>query len=292
MKTPAITMLAAGLLCAAGYVLAVDAGSRHFNAQAVFDLRQPMIFQDDFQSGTFGKWTFSEDDRYRLDKETPARLKIVEAPGLAPGRRAVRFCVPRAPNSFRAELSLPHEQGFQERWYGGRLLVPADWTTDPTRASDIVMQWHAIPGNGKPTNPNLSIAVAGKHWRIRQNFGEPPERKKGWQQELDDPVQPGQWVAWVIHAKWSPREDGLIEIWKDGKQVVQRKGLNVYTNLGVDYTPYLKTGIYHPEWHLDKPGKREAFDREQTTTTNKIIFATDMKIGGERATFADVAPKP
>jgi hypothetical protein len=98
------------VLAVAGW--AKDTPSRPFRAQHVFDLTRPVIFQDDFRSGRFGRWHFSEDDRYNVLQETPARMRIVDAPGLA-GRKAVCFTVPRAPNSFRAEISLPHEKGFQ-----------------------------------------------------------------------------------------------------------------------------------------------------------------------------------
>lgn len=263
---------------------------RHFSAKDVFDDRQPVIFQDDFQSGRFGKWRFSENDHYEILHENPERIKIVDAPGLGDGHKAVRFVVQRAPNSFRSEISLPHERGFHERWYGERIYVPKEWTFDASRSADIVMQWHAIPGNSKPTNPNLEIAVMNTNWHIRQTYGDPPNNKKGWQTNLADPVQPGQWVSWVIHAKWSPNDDGFIQIWKDGKLVVERKGINVYSTIGVEYTPYLKTGIYHPEWYLKDDRAREAFESERTTATNKVIFITDVKIGDERARYEEVVP--
>jgi hypothetical protein len=282
----------AALHAADGAKPATTAGEkeRHFTAKQVFDYQQAVIFRDDFQSGLFDKWNFSENDQYRISKENPERIKIVDALGLGTGRKAVRFTVTRAPNSFRSEISLPHESGFHERWYGERILVPKEWVFDPARAADIVMQWHAIPGNGKPTNPNLEISVANTSWHIRQTYGDPPANKKGWQKNLDDPVRPGEWVSWVIHAKWSPGDDGVIQVWKDGKLVVDRKGPNVYGTIGVEYTPYLKTGIYRPEWHLDKDGKREAFEKEKPVATNKVIYITDVKIGSEQAKYGDVAP--
>lgn len=265
---------------------------RHFSAADVFDYRQPVIFRDGFQSEQFGKWRFSENDNYEISHQDPERIKIVEAPGLGSKRKAVRFSVPRAPNSFRSEISLPHEKGFQERWYGERILVPGDWVVDPARGNDIVMQWHAIPGNWRATYPNLAISIGNTNWFIRQSFGSAQTKPTRTTCKLVDPVQPGSWVSWVIHAKWSPDTDGLLRIWKDGTLVVDLKGPNVYSTIGVEYTPYLKTGIYHPEWHLTKDNMREAFDKEKSTTTNKIIYATDIKIGDARAQYKDVVPTP
>ena len=129
------------------------------------------------------------------------------------------------------------------------MLVPHDWTYDPAKGADIVMQWHAVPGNWKATYPNLAISIQDTNWFVQQNYGSAQTKPKRTRTKLDPGVQRGMWVAWVIHAKWSPGEAGLLQIWKDGKLVLERKGPNVYSTIGVEYTPYLKTGIYHPEWH-------------------------------------------
>jgi hypothetical protein len=265
---------------------------RHFTAKEVFDYRQAVIFHDDFQSGQFGKWNFSEDDRYGIAHENPERLAILGAPGLRTGCKAVRFAVPRAPNSFRSEISLPSEKGFNERWYAARILVPHDWVYDSAKGADIVMQWHAIPGNWKATYPNLAISIQDTNWFVQQNYGSAQTKPTRTRTKLDAEVQRGVWVAWVTHAKWSPNDDGLLQIWKDGKLVLERKGPNVYSTIGVEYTPYLKTGIYHPEWHLGTDRKREAFGAETPVATSKVIFVTDVKVGSERATYADVSPTP
>ncbi|MEI7807241.1 MAG: polysaccharide lyase [Verrucomicrobiota bacterium] len=273
-------------------VAAAEVKIPHLTAAEVFDYQPPVIFQDDFESGQFGKWRFSENNDYEILHENPGRIKIVDAPGLSAGRHAVRFAVRRAPNSFRSEIALPHEPGFQERWYGERIFVPPDWIFDPNRGVDIVMQWHAIPGNWRATYPNLEISIGNTNCFVRQSFGSAQTKPTRTQKILDDPVQPGSWVSWVIHAKWSAGDDGLLQIWKDGKRVVDLKGANVYSTIGVEYTPYLKTGIYHPEWNLKTPDRQKAFDNEKSLATNKVIYATDIKIGNERAKFEDVAPKP
>jgi hypothetical protein len=265
---------------------------RRFIASETFDFQRRVIFRDDFQSGLFDRWSLSEDDRYGIARENPDRLQILNAPGLGEGRKAVRFRVPRAANSFRSEISLPSERSFNERWYSERMLVPAEWVFDSGKGNDIVMQWHAIPGNGKPTYPNLEFSVGDHSWFIRQSYGTARETPTRTSVRLDDPVQPGKWVSWVVHARWSAGPEGLVQIWKDGKVVLEHKGANVYTDIGVEYTPYLKTGIYHPEWHLDTQRKRDAFEKENPISTLKIIYVTDVKVGSEKATFDDMSPSP
>ena len=164
-------------------------------AKEVFDYRQPVIFQDDFPSVQFGKWRFSENDNYEILHENPERIKIVDAPGLSAGRHAVRFAVRRIPNSFRSEIALPHEPGFQERWYGERIFVPQNWIFDPNRGVDIVMQWHAIPGNWRATFPNLEISIGNTNWYVRQSYGSAQTKPTRTQKILDDPVRPGSWVS-------------------------------------------------------------------------------------------------
>lgn len=281
-------------ICLGAEIAGVSTGEkeRHFTAREVFDYGQNLIFQDDFGSERFEKWNFSENDNYRIAEVNAERIKIVGAPGLGGGRKAVRFAVRRAPNSFRSEISLPSEKGFRERWYGERILVPQDWVPDPNRGADIVMQWHAIPGNWKATYPNLAISIQNTNWVVAQSYGSAQSKPTRTRVKLDDAVQIGRWVAWVIHAKWSPGEDGLLRIWKDGKRVIDLKGPNVYSTIGVEYTPYLKTGIYHPEWHFNKEGAQDAFNKESAVATNKVIYVTDVKIGGESAKYEDVAPGP
>lgn len=264
--------------------------SRKLKAKDVFDSKQPILFHEDFSASTLARWKLSRDDQYALPEIEAERIKIVSAPELGKNRKAARFTVERKPDSFRSEIALPHEEGFQERWYAARLFLPQDWVVDKTSGGDIVLQWHAIPGNWRATYPNLAISLNKEHWIIQQSYGSPQTKPERNRVRLDTPIQLGQWVSWVVHAKWSPKEDGQLQIWQDNKLVFERKGPNVYSSIGVEYTPYFKTGIYHPEWHITSEDKRRAFEAEQPQATKKVILATDIKIGDARATYKDVAP--
>jgi hypothetical protein len=50
----------------------------------------------------------------------------------------------------------------------------------------------------------------------------------------------------VVHAKWSPGDEGSLKIWKDSEVVFERMGPNVYGTIGVEYTPYLETALIIP----------------------------------------------
>ncbi len=251
-----------------------------------------LVFSDDFQDATLARWRFSEDDRYNLAAPTPERIRVVDAPQLPAGNKAVRFEVKRAPDSFRAEISLPSEKGFQERWYAVQILVPEESETDPAKAMDIVLQWHAVPGNFKPTNPNLAIGISGGNWFIHRAFGSPQKGPDRTSQRLDQSVERGKWISWIIHAKWSPKDEGLLEIWQDGREVFRHAGPNVYSTIGEEYTPYLKTGIYRPEWHLDSDTKRRAFETETPASTLKVTYVRKLKVGGPEASLKDFLLPP
>ena len=283
-------LFAIGSLSLATHAFAGEQKENHYRASDVFDPSKNILFQDDFHSGQFGKWKFSEDDRYGLAQPTPERVGIIDTPQSLPGSKAVACVVRHNPNEFRAEISLPHEAGFQERWYGERIFVPANWDTQLGGGNDIVMQWHAIPGNGKATHPNLAISIEKDCWVVRQNYGNAQGKHSQATHQASAKVVPGTWACWVIHAKWSPKEDGLLQIWKDGQCVVNAKGANVYSTIGVEYTPYLKTGIYHPSWHTENGEKSKPFDMSVPASAARTIFVTEIKVGGSAATYVDIAP--
>ena len=103
---------------------------------------------------------------------------------------------------------------------------------------------------------------------------------------VTEKVVPGRWYAWVIHAKWSPRGDGRLEIWLDGNRVVNKTGPNTY-DTPLAHTPYWKIGIYHPGWRGRGTEKRSA---QRATITRRVIVIDDTKMGSESATYQDVAP--
>lgn len=172
---------------------------RHWRARVGHPAcRQSVLYQDDFQLGVLRLLNLGVDAHYGLVQADPSRIAIVAAPGLR-GQKAVCFRVPRAPDSFRAEISLPSESGFHERWYSERVFIPADWVADRNRGMDIVMQWHAIPGNWRATFPNLDLAIGDTAWYIHRSFGAAQTGPTRTTLKLAEPLHPGAWVSWVVH---------------------------------------------------------------------------------------------
>ncbi|EOP68905.1 polysaccharide lyase [Bacillus cereus] len=246
-----------------------------------------IMLEDSFQSG-LEKWRIAINDsesRTNLDTDTiTQRLHVVDAPDMTGDHKAVQFVVPHSQGQFRSEISQPYEKGFHERWYAARIYIPQDWVFDTECGNDIVMQWHAVLGSEKVERsfPELAIAVQGDKWDIRRAFG-PITNIKRDSKTLDELVQKGVWSSWVIHVKWSSGNDGLLQIWKDGKVVWEVQGPNAYATR--PRTPYFKTGIYHPQW---KPKHGES---KPGLVKERKIFIADVKIGNEQATYQDMVTK-
>ena len=259
---------------------------RKFEAAEAFDYSNPILFRTDFSSGRFDKLKISEDDNYAILKQSPERLTIVNAPDSPAGSKAARFTIPNSPGAFRTEIALPHEKGHQERWYSARIYVPADWRHGPNDEGDIVMQWHAIPGNWRATFPNLGIEIKRGKWAAQTSSGSPQKGPARKTIEIGE-VEPGKWVRWIIHAKWSAGDDGRIRIWKDGKLTVDERGPNVYSTIGVEYTPYFKTGLYHARWKSQPDA--DAKTQSPTDRPAKTVYVKDIVVADKRADRKTVA---
>lgn len=257
---------------------------RRFRWHQVFDGSSAIMFQSNFDKDPVAKWSISRDGNYNLLGADPKRLAVVPIMIGEKPSHAVRFYTPRALDSYRSELSLPSEPGFHERWYAEYIYVPESWVIDSSRGATIVMQWHGIPGNWRATYPNFDIAIKGDEWEARQSYGAAqtgPTRKRHRLTSL----RRGVWTQWILHAKWSAKDDGLVEIWQNGKRVIQIKGQNLYSTIGIDYTPYLKAGIYHPEWKRKDEKHNRRFEKEETPVRDKTVYVSRVVVGSEKATY-------
>jgi arylsulfatase A-like enzyme len=254
---------------------------RRFNAKEIYAPSTPILFKTNFSSGSLNLLAISEDDHYSIARPDAKRLIVVNAPADREGAKAVRFSVPYKDGAFRSELSLVHEQGFQQRWYAARVFIPKDWPDELGPGNDIVMQWHAIPGNWRATYPNMSLSVRNGEWHLRRSFGSAQTKPTRQSAQLGK-VFKGRWTQWVFHVKWSPKDDGRIRVWKDGQPVFDQTAPNVYGTIGVEYTPYLKFGIYHPSW------KNIAGVSVASKVKHRTVYITDIVVGDERADLKTV----
>jgi len=153
---------------------------------------------------------------------------------------------------------------YVERWYGVSYYLPSDYVYDA--APEIITQWHTTSGG----NPPLAVYTQYGQWRIVQ-FGNIATSLGTYEK--------GKWTDFVFHVKWNYGTGGLIEVWKNGVKVCTKTGKNIYS--GLTYGAYMRTGIY--KW----PWKSSSYN---SSTTKRIMYVDDVRIGNSAATYNDVAP--
>ena len=151
-----------------------------------------------------------------------------------------------------------------ERWYGVSYYLPSSFVSDV--APEILTQWHTRAGGSPP----LVVWTQNGQWSI----GYLNDKRKVLGYYAKD-----KWTDFVFHVKWSPYSDGFIEAWKDGVKVFTYTGANIYT--GLTTGAYMKTGIYKWPWKSGSYG---------STTSTRVVYIDEVRIGNSLATYADVAP--
>lgn len=247
---------------------------------------EKIIFSDDFDGHRFSSL-------WRVEKSARHSVKLVHEPHRT-GKHAVRFELRREDElvhkSKRVEIKLPSVPSASQRWYSFSIYLPSDFIED--NEWEILAQWHDKPdGNKRPggfetwRKPALCLSSINGHWRLYRRWDPAPitvDQKvgpDGGTEEIDlGPYQTDTWTDWVFHIKWSWQEDGLLEIWKNGEQVLNHTGPNTYNDL---IGPYFKMGVYKPPW-VSGRGKPEI--------TRRVVYFDRVRIGGSKATYEDIAP--
>jgi hypothetical protein len=171
----------------------------------------------------------------------PWSQQVVEWNGQQVARFEVREGQAGPRTKVRSEVGDVSVKLGEEWWYSWRTLIPNEWK-DNDSTWYVVTQFHQAPpkwrrGDWGP--PPLKFGYSGGKWSIQH-----------WFYDEDHPKQPiyeaagrkGEWVDWRVHAKWSDGPDGLLQIWRDGKLVVNRRGKNINGDGGGG--PFFKLGIY------------------------------------------------
>ncbi len=151
----------------------------------------------------------------------------------------------------------------KERWYGMSYYLTNEYVPDVS--AELVTQWQSL----KFVSPPLALWTENGRWKVVQN---------GDIKTDIGPYQKEKWTDFVFHVRWSLNSTGLIEVWKDGVKVFTKAGVNSYT--GYVTGNYMKVGIYKWGWARGYP----------SNTTVRIIYADEIRIGNENATYKDVSP--
>jgi hypothetical protein len=243
--------------------------------------KESLAFIGNFETGDFSGWNLE-------DLCCQHSAQIVSSPTRA-GNYAAKFTLnrndPIVSKGKRAELKRYRESYMgSEHWYGLSIYLPNDWVEDT--APDIVVQWHDrhdfwLGETGKP--PSFGLSINGKDWRISNTWDPNLVTKKnnvvGKESLYSGAFKRGVWTDWVFHIKWSHEADGIIEVWKDGTRIVNKRGPNTYNDL---LDPYLKIGSYKYTWKGNIV---------PSTANKRVIYFDEVRIGNASASYKDVAPR-
>lgn len=200
------------------------------------------VFISDFESGDFAGW-----DVKRIPQKHSAQIQdqVVRS-----GKKAVRFELRQndtVSGGFRSEVRDPYFAPiFQETWYHLSVFVPELFPMSPSN-SCVFAQWHdqQDPGDGD-RNPPIAIRLRGTgqlHITARYSAEKIQNGKPGPELLLyEDPrFKKNEWNDFVFRVFWSYKQDGLVQIWRNKKLIVDYRGPIGYND---DQGPYFKMGVY------------------------------------------------
>jgi hypothetical protein len=198
------------------------------------------------------------------------------------GRYALKSYLHRyhSDTNYRTELRAraPSPIKGQDTWYGFSIYLPAPYT--PDWIDDILAQWHAIPDPGeKHGNPPLALVVKDGKWVLRSVWNPIQPTVKSRQKAASfqlGPQDTNKWTDWVFRIRWSYGNDGVLQVWKNGKQVLNRIGPNCFNDRKM---PFFKMGIYKSKWR-SRVGD----------VIERTVYHDEVRIAGKGANYSTVAP--
>ena len=249
-------------------------------AAAIAPVEAPLLSVSSFDDGilNLNQWTISG-NAPTLTTEVSRK-----------GKYALKSFLDRlkSEKSYRTELSLKGisaERG-KDYWYGFSIYLPEDFVSD--NIWEILAQWHGIPDedlgeSNENLNPPLSLQSTNGEWKLSSIWdSRQVTDKKNYEGKRSYKLgayQRGAWTDWVFHIRWSPDSKGLLQVWQNGKKVVDTAGPIGFND---KRGPYFKLGIYKG-WddRYEPPGNVGV----------RTVYHDEIRVAsGPDATYADVAP--
>jgi len=210
--------------------------------------------------------------------ETSYAFKIATSPvfqGSKVGRFELHDTDPENNGGTRTEVVFPTATNLN-RWYSFAAYFPsADYK--PDTEDELIGQWKQ---HEHGTSSAISLRIKADRFRLTII-----PAYKTTSEKIDlGPVTKDKWLTFVFHIKHSTGTDGVLELWLDGKKVVNRTGSNMYKLSS-------ETGMTNPEWKVGI--YKSAWNGTQTTaTTKRVLYFDEIRLGNENATLAEMTPVP
>ncbi len=154
---------------------------------------------------------------------------------------------------------------YVERWYAASYFLPSDYVNDA--AAECPTQWPTT----QTFYPPLALWTQNGQWKLVQ-FGNAVTVLSNYDKN--------KWTDFVFHVKWSSGSTGLLEVWKNGTKILTKTGKNI--DAGLTYGVYFKTGIYKWPWNSTAGNT--------STTSKRVLYIDDVRVGNELANYYDVRP--
>lgn len=190
------------------------------------------------------------------------------------GSQSVKFELrdtdPEVQSGTRSEITFPTITNLT-RWYAFAVYFPAiGYEYDSN--DEVINQWH----QGGGYTPALCIRT--KEDSIYLRLIEEPGGSNQWISL--GVIEKNIWHPYVMKIKHSSSTDGRIEIWRNGKKILDRTGKNMYPVTGEVTNPNWKLGVYKSGWN----------STSTTDTDRRILFFDDIKMGNENCSYREIKP--
>jgi hypothetical protein len=171
----------------------------------------------------------------------------------------------------------------EERWWGFSMYLPSEGMEKDSQP-EILVQWHGTPDKKKGRkerwrNPPLTLSNNGDQLKLSWIYDPRPATPPKWSDwdrrivSLGDTPK-DRWVDFVFRIKWDPFGKGLLQVWKDGRQVLSEMETAIGFNDLVG--TYMGVGIYKYTGTSDH--------------ARRVIYFDEVRGASRNGTYADVAP--
>lgn len=205
-------------------------------------------------------------------------VKNIKRKGSTAGRFEINKDDPLIWGGNRTEMSQAQSTSQKEGWYGFSQFFPDTYTSGST--GEVIGQWHVQPDDGETTNRSPSNALIASDDKLKWMLRWDADRimEDGFSDghiyiELGE-IPKNRWIDWVVHIKYSHTNTGILEVWMDGKKIIDRQNMPNAYNDGA--YPYFKFGVYKWEWGA--------------ASSKRVIYYDEVRIGDENSSYDEVKP--
>jgi hypothetical protein len=226
--------------------------------------------KDDPQAGDF-YLEHAADHSFQLEG-------CIKREGTTAGRFEINKSDRKIWGGHRTEMSQAQSTVRAEGWYGFSQYFPDHYKSDAT--SEVIGQWHDQADEGEHVDRSPSNTLLTGEGRIKwmARWDADKIMDSGYSDGLEyidiGPIPKNEWIDWVVHIKYSHINTGILEVWMNGKKVIDRQNMpNSYYD---DTYPYFKFGVYKWNWGY--------------TSSQKVIYYDEVRVGNENSSYDEVKP--